>query len=143
MLDIFRRVGDSASGGLVVMAAWLLVVSTGCKSDEQKHLEEAMELHDQAYRILEDNVDSPDTAVTELTKLEESSRKARVKNMAELKEAMDKLEDSEKKAFIEDAQKKAGAMRNKMAEVVKRYPTDKQHTIKGLIMAITSERPPG
>ena len=97
---------------LVLVAATGLVVSTGCKSPEEKlagHMEEMTE-------IMEDNKDEPQKGVEELREYLHDNLPEMAEASAELLVEIDKLESkSERKDRIEEAME---AVREPMAKMV-------------------------
>ncbi len=118
------------------MAGLFILVWAGCKTTEQKLLEETLSLNEQAYQILSDHTDDPAAAIKALTQLEEDSRASRSKLRKEFKAAVTALDEDERKAFQDEATRRYKEFAAKFATIVKRYPKGSQSQIQQLISAI-------
>ena len=122
---------------LLILSVALIAVTVGCKSKEQKLLEESMALHQQAYEILDDNAGDADKAIAGLNKLEEDSRGVRDDLRKKLFGVIKELDEDERKAFDAEAKKRYEEMLAKFASIIKRYPEASRERLKHLIKAIT------
>jgi hypothetical protein len=120
---------------LILLSA--LVLLAGCKSDEQKYMEESFALHEEVFALLERNTSDPAAAIAQLTELESNSREHRAEVKKKLQAALNELTDQERKAFTDKARKRYDELRTKFGEIIKAYPDDQQNNIQRLISTIT------
>ena len=129
--------------GVLAAVALLLIFigGIGCKSEAEKAvdetLESTLELHDQVYRILEANIDDPDAALSQLRKLEESSRTQRKQYRQDGKAAIQELSDEARATFEEHAKERHAEYAGKFAATLQRYETSHRNELKGLVSTIT------
>jgi hypothetical protein len=121
---------------LVLLLAALLSAA-GCKTTEQKLLEESLALNEEVFQLLNDNIAEPGTAIRKLTELEETSRDARRQLREDFKAAFEKLDDKAKKTFEEEGRARYEEYATKFQTVVKRYPPEKQQRLRQLIGIVT------
>ncbi len=119
----------------MVLVVGLLVIS-GCKTTEQKLLEQSLALNEEVYQVLADNVEDPAAAIKALTSLEENSRKSRGTLKKEFMAAVKELDEDERKAFQDEAQRRYKEFAAKFETIVKRYPREKHGQIRKLISRI-------
>ena len=128
---------------LLAAATFLLIglAGVGCKSDAEKTvettLESTLELHDQVYRILETNVDDPDAALTQLRKLEESSREQRKRYRQDGQTAIQALSDEARATFEEHASERHAEYAGKFSTMLKRFEESHRGQLKSLVSTIT------
>jgi hypothetical protein len=115
----------------------LLLITTGCKSDEERLLDDTLALHEQVYVILKDNVDQPAVAIEALTELEASSRAQRAQRYSELKTVLEGLDEEETKAFQAMATKRYEENIARFSAIVRRYPEERRQRIVEISATIT------
>ena len=122
-------------GALPLAAVILLLI--GCKSTEQKVLDETLALHEQAYQLLKDNVDNPAKATELMIKLEEDSREQRKKLRTDGTDALKKLSEEAKKTWYEDSNRRFEEYATKFGTVLKRYEGQARDRLQALVSQIT------
>ncbi len=119
----------------------LIVGGVGCKSEAEETvestLEGTLELHDQVFRILETNVDDPDAALSQLRKLEESSREQRKLYRQNGKTALEQLSEESRKAFTDHAAEKHSEYAGKFSTILKRFEASHRNQLQALVSTIT------
>ena len=136
----FRTVTHRSTAGvtalLVIGLLVPLVLSAGCKTEEEKLRDETVAIHEQLLEILKDNVDKPDQIVQVLHKFEAESREKR----QELKKAglkrMEEMSDKKRASFIAENRKRHDKLSERFANAVKEYPAGVQAKIKQLVALI-------
>ncbi len=122
---------------LATALAWLLaalvLAGPGCRTAEEKHLEASLALYSQALEVLEKNADNPNEGLAALTKLEEDSREQRAAMRAEFAAALEKLDETQRKAFSDEAKTRSDPLRAKLDAATKRYPEDRRPRIRQLL----------
>ena len=115
----------------------LVLAGTGCKSAEQKVLEETLALHEQAYMVLKNNQEAPDKAVAALRKLEEDSREHRGLLRKRGTEALANLNEKERAAFYEEGKKRAEEFEAKFGVMLRKFDAGPRSNIELLLHEIT------
>lgn len=120
------------------LSAMLLVLAClpGCKTDEQKFMESFLAMHEDIVELLLDNAPDADKASQALAEFDAVTKKNREKLNTKMKEALEKLSESERQAFQEEARKRFEEMGPRLEAAVKRYPKERQPELRRRIAPI-------
>ncbi len=114
----------------------------GCRTAEEKLLDEEVALYAEAVDLLESHADKPNDGIAALTKLEEASRESRKDRGQAFGEALKGLDAEAKRAFTEEAKKRLEPLRTRLDTVAKRYPLELRGRIRDLVSQLR-KKPPG
>jgi hypothetical protein len=110
-----------------------LLFAQGCRTSEEKLLDESLVLYATALEALTANAAAPDAGVKALQDLEVTSRDERARIRKAMETALSELSDDAKKAFQAEAKKRVEPLSAQIAEAIKRYPEDRRAYVRQLV----------
>jgi len=104
----------------------ILLLLTGCKSEEDKIFDALFEIQERALTVLKDNPDDGKEAVKQITALEEETRTARI----ELRERWKKVHTDPKGKPNKAVEQRFKEYREKFDARLKRYGQEDQRVLR-------------
>ena len=121
----------------IIGIVWILLSVSGCKTNEQRYMESFLAMDEDILEVLVTHAPDADKAVQGLKELGAVVQKDRDKLKAKLRTTLDELSESERQAFLDEAQKRHAEMGTRFEAAVKRYPKERQPEIRRTIAPIT------